>query len=178
MRKFPWITEDSILHILDFIKNYSKPVNEIKMLEFGCGSSTIFFSNLGLDVLSIEHDEDWFNKVNLKLKGFGNYKIILNRSNNTDSDYLENPYYDLIDGLNTQFDIILVDGRDRVECFKRSEKLLVSGGIIILDNSERIEYRDIFKLYSNKKRFDFIQKKPDSDGFFYPNWTTTIFLND
>lgn len=36
MRTTPWLTEDSIKYIMNFIKNQKKRIN---ILEFGCGGS-------------------------------------------------------------------------------------------------------------------------------------------
>ncbi len=44
------------------------------------------------------------------------------------------------------FDIILVDGRDRVKCLEGSIPLLKSGGVIMLDDAERSWYREAYTL--------------------------------
>lgn len=42
------------------------------------------------------------------------------------------------------FDVIVVDGRDRVNCVKNSMKALSQNGIIILDDSSRDKYKEAF----------------------------------
>ena len=174
MRETPWLTENAINYILDYINNQKKQIN---MLEFGSGGSTIFFSKFNINLISIEHDEIWAynvqNKINKK-----NCKLVLKKSNVIENtDYLETPYFNAVDDLEIKnFDIILIDGRNRVDCFKKSEPLLKKGGLLILDNSEREEYKEIFILYEDKPHINFIQEKPDNYGFYYPNWTTAIFL--
>jgi predicted O-methyltransferase YrrM len=174
VRTTPWLTEYSIEYIMNFIKNQKKRIN---ILEFGCGGSTIFFSNIDTNLISIEHDEEWFTEIN-KHVNKDNCLIILKKSKVIEgTDYLENSYFNVVNELEIKsFDFILIDGRDRVECFKKSEPLLVDGGIIVLDNSERDEYKEIFELYKNKEQYSFVQKLPDKYGFIYENWTTTIFL--
>ena len=52
--------------------------------------------------------------------------------------------------LNKTFDIILVDGRDRVNCIKQSIDCLTSNGVLILDDSQRDRYQE---------GIDFLHKK-------------------
>jgi len=56
MRKLPWLTEGSIDFIENFLINKDK-----KILEFGEGSSTLWFSDKCSKIISIEHNEVWFN---------------------------------------------------------------------------------------------------------------------
>ena len=59
-------------------------------------------------------------------------------------------------------DVISIDGRSRVECARLAISLLKpSGGILILDNSERRAYAEVFRLmprhwirYSFKTKVD------------------------
>lgn len=44
------------------------------------------------------------------------------------------------DLLPIKFDVIVIDGRDRINCCKHAIKCLSDSGIIILDNSNRKEY--------------------------------------
>jgi hypothetical protein len=44
------------------------------------------------------------------------------------------------------FDFVLIDGRARVNCGKNAIDKLKSGGIFILDNSERQRYRPLHEL--------------------------------
>ena len=48
-----------------------------------------------------------------------------------------------------QFDVILIDGRERVGCFSNSIDKLKKGGIIVLDDSFRIRYTPIFNILNS-----------------------------
>lgn len=49
----------------------------------------------------------------------------------------------------SKFKIILIDAEQRYECAIKSLPRLSSNGVIILDNSDRPEYKNIFDFYSN-----------------------------
>ena len=60
-------------------------------------------------------------------------------------------YVNAIDELDGLFDMIVIDGRSRIYCLERSLARLAPGGIIVFDNSDRIEYRhDIAKSGMNE----------------------------
>ena len=75
-----------------------------------------------------------------------------------------------------KFDIIIVDGRDRVNCVKNSIDKLKENGIIILDDSERKEYNEAkeFLFYKGYKKIEFWGIAP---GVFY-NKCTTVFYKE
>ena len=47
------------------------------------------------------------------------------------------------------FDFVLIDGRARVRCGLNAIKKLKSGGIFVLDNSERSRYKHLFVELEN-----------------------------
>lgn len=47
-----------------------------------------------------------------------------------------------------EYDFILVDGRDRVLCATQAVEMLVPGGVLMLDDSERVKYDPIRELTS------------------------------
>ena len=71
------------------------------------------------------------------------------------------------------FDIIVVDGRDRVECAKNSLQALKPNGVIIWDNSDRPEYEAGYEFLLNKgfKRIDFSGFGPINSRA----WCTSVF---
>lgn len=117
--------------VIDLIKKHLN--KSMRVFEWGSGNSTLFWSKYVEEVVSIEHNRNWYEKMlnivseNVKLNYYeleydGDYcKAILK-----EKDY---------------FNIILVDGRDRVECMKNAVKYLTEDGILILDNSEREYYK-------------------------------------
>jgi protein-L-isoaspartate O-methyltransferase len=143
----PWMTRDSI----SFLYNYISKNKYTNLLEYGCGSSTAYFLKVfNLNVTSIEDDKQWLIEVKNKLPNIylnkwkyylrpstikGNYK----GSDNEDVYY--DDYVNVVDSLET-FDIIIVDGRCRSECIKKTIDKLNPGGLYVVDNAERRAYRN------------------------------------
>ena len=53
----PWVTYSFI----DFIKDRLN--KQQRVFEYGSGSSTLFYAKRVAKVVSVEHDENWFNKI-------------------------------------------------------------------------------------------------------------------
>lgn len=73
----------------------------------------------------------------------------------------------------TTFDVVVIDGRDRVNCAKATMNLKQRPSAIIWDNSERERYQEGYDLLINNgyRRLDF-------DGFGPVNgrpWRTSVF---
>lgn len=130
----PWFTFTAI----DFIKEKLK--NDLKILEWGCGSSSLWFAKNQCEVTSIEHNEDWANIV----KGNKSKKInvIVSKKKN---DYV---YPDI---NFSEINVFVIDGIYRNECASYLVKLIKSnqilaGTIIIFDDTSRLEYQKSIQL--------------------------------
>lgn len=129
----PWINYP----LIDFLN--TRLNKKINMFEFGSGSSTIYFSNYVKKITSVEHDWSFYAKLlkikpdNVELK-FCNYDL--------NGNYCR----EICNNSNIQYDIILVDGRDRNNCIKQSIKFLSKSGVVILDDSYRKKYREGISL--------------------------------
>ena len=161
-KPIPWVTYPFI----DFIKERIKKQHAV--FEFGSGNSTLFYAKYAGLVVSVEHDKEWYEKlVNKKPE---NSEMI---------------YCDLVYGgdychvpvkLNKKFDLIIIDGRDRVNCCKTAPLALSENGVIILDNSERDAYQPgiDFLVKAGYKHLSFSGIVP---GLFY-RVTTSLFYKD
>ncbi len=79
--------------------------------------------------------------------------------------------------LDKKFDLIIVDGRDRINCIKNSIECLNSNGVIILDDSERSSYIDGIQ-YLIDNEFKKIYFWGISPGLFYKKNTTIFYKNN
>lgn len=159
----PWVTYSFI----DFIKERLNKQHTV--FEFGSGNSTFFYAKYAGKVVSVEHDEQWYNKiVNAKPE---NSDMILTELK-TDGDYCRVPLT-----LNTKFDIVIVDGRDRVNCCKQAIEALTPAGVIVLDDSEREFYVDAVAFLKDKgfKQLSFSGISP---GLFYNKATSVFYRAD
>ncbi len=108
------------------IKNLKK---DMVLLEFGSGRSTHFYASNVEQVFSREHHKEWFEKVSNDLKHFYNvdYKFYESLDTYADTSEIED----------NSLDIVIVDGRNRVNCLLNSIDKLKIGGLLVLDNAER-----------------------------------------
>lgn len=184
--ELPWITFAAI----DFLKATLKP--NMKIFEFGSGGSTLFFADRVSEVISVEHNREWYQKVQEKLteRKIENVKLSLvepekSKNRNADysaplnymsssdeyKDYTFEKYAKSIELYPDEyFDVIFVDGRARPSCIYHSLKKVKKPGIIILDNAEREYYTSKLNLKFNKK--DFSGPGPYNQYF----WQTTVFF--
>lgn len=155
----PWVTYG----FMDFISDRLNITMDI--FEFGAGNSTLWYADKVNTVTSVEHDNAWFEKIqeNMPQNVNINYKKL-----QYDGEYSKFP-----NTLDNKFDIVIVDGRDRVNCMKNAIRSIKDNGVIVLDDSERQQYKDgiDFLLNHNFKKIDFWGISP---GLFYKK-NTTIF---
>jgi hypothetical protein len=102
----------------------------INVLEFGSGGSTVWFDRQDCRVIAVEHQRGWAEKVR-RACSWRVYTVTH-----------PVPYAGLCDYFpDGMFNIVLVDGRGRVECVERSMRVVTPGGYLILDDANRYRYR-------------------------------------
>lgn len=149
-RSTPWLTDGAV----DFIE--ALPPGRV--LEFGAGSSTLYFARRGFELVSFEHDEAWHAGVAGFLADMPNAQVHLR----------PRPYWEAVTDMpDAGFDLVLVDGRDRVDCVREARRLVRPGGVMVVDNTERIagRYAAIPALLEGWPRRDFEQRGPDRAGW-------------
>ena len=123
-KEIPWFTYCSI----HFLQNKIKPHHTI--FEYGSGNSTIWLSNRAQGVTSIDHDKVWFEKIKKNIENLNNIEYLF-------KDLDSGDYQNEILNYHKKFDIIIIDGRNRVECSLNALNALKDDGVIIWDNTER-----------------------------------------
>lgn len=162
-KALPWVTYSFI----DFIKG--RIDNSHHVFEYGSGNSTIFYAEKAASVTSVEHDKSWYDRV--KNTSPANAEMIF-CDLQTDGEYAKKASL-----LNKKFDIIIVDGRDRVNCCKYSIDALSSNGVLVLDDSERDFYQPACDLLK-EKGFKQISFSGISPGLFYEKATSVFYRAD
>ncbi|OFW86454.1 MAG: hypothetical protein A2794_01515 [Alphaproteobacteria bacterium RIFCSPHIGHO2_01_FULL_40_8] len=134
----PWMTYPAI----EFLqKNLTK---NHEVFEFGCGASTLFFAKRVKKIVSLETEKRWFEIIKEKLQE-KNTELNLMQNGLTNSAY-EN----FAKNCQQKFDFIIIDSLKRFECATNSIHALKPGGTIILDDSERKNYRKIFDFFAER----------------------------
>jgi hypothetical protein len=179
-KDIPWLTPAAII-ILDNILN-----EKMKGLEYGSGKSTLFNASRIKHLESVEHHATWYKNVTKWLQDRNITNVtyhlfepgisdseeeieIRNRSifDRKNENYAE--YINLISSFsNDYFDFILIDGRARVECCQQAIGKLKSGGIFILDNSERTRYQVVHDLLDDWDKVNTTTGLTDTTFWFKP----------
>jgi|LakMenEpi03Aug12_release.lakeMendotaPanAssembly.Ray.scaffolds.fasta_scaffold323970_3 hypothetical protein len=118
-----------------------------KVLEYGSGSSTIQIGKKCKFIVSVEHQENWYNKINIELPS--NAEILFRLPSlpyiegGHDGTYDEfKSYVEAPLGKGT-FDVILIDGRARVSCASIAHKLSNDKTVIFIHDFDRPEYQEV-----------------------------------
>ena len=107
-----------------------------RIFEFGAGNSSIYFSDMGHHVWSVEHDTYWYTIM--RDKQLKNH-IIKHASLGT--EYTQAPLQ-----YTETFDIVVIDGRKRLLCLDAAIKKVSANGIIIFDDIDRKKYQPAYAL--------------------------------
>jgi hypothetical protein len=121
----PWLCYSSIFLLNKLIKP------DWKVIEFGSGLSTIYFAKRVQTIVSIEHSEEWSNRVRRLIKDVGARNVRLDFRSWKD-------YEDCSEWADGHFDFCLVDGIKRLACVKSVIAKIRYGGFIYLDDSDVI----------------------------------------
>lgn len=147
---YPMMAEHEVEYIKAFITN-----NGVRtVLEWGSGNSTLYFPKECPKLekwVSIEHNGHYRNYLKDKLSPIVDYRCF------------EEDIEAYIHGADGEtFDLILVDGMMRKECWQQAYSLLNPHGRILLHDSGRKEYQEWF----TKKPHTILYQgeKPTPDG--------------
>ena len=166
IRPIPWLTTGAITCLEDFFATHDNPY----VLEFGSGAKTLWMAQRTSNLFSVEHCKKWHAAISKKLAstlGDVEKRLILH----------SRPYDCVWSSFEPEsFDLIIVDGRDRVRCIKAALLLLKKGGIMMLDNSERYWYIGGVDLMNSWEVTHDIQTVPDACGFYYKGWRTSWWI--
>lgn len=159
----PWYTYGAI----DYLKQMD--LSHCSVFEFGIGNSTLFWASKAKQVVSVEDNREWYERVKGSCPANASVSFCAT----------EDEYVTALDRHPEHFDIIVVDGSFRARCAEAAIRKIRPGGIIILDNTDRWQLQDddgkaLATLNTMK---DFI--RVDFSGFSPINYyvmTTSIFL--
>ena len=136
---YPWLTNSAVRFLETHLND------ESVVLEFGMGGSTIWLADRVKELTSVEHSCRWYRATRRAItRPFMPVQH-------------PRPYASVCDILGKDsFDLVLVDGRDRVECVLAAMPLLKTGGVMMLDDAGRRRYR---KAHDAMKTWDYVATK-------------------
>lgn len=160
-RPIPWLTYS----FLDFIKN--RLDRSVRMFEYGSGNSTLYFHNYVGHISSVEHDRPWYDKVLKELPAEVDLRYVPLGSH---------AYAEAILGYEESFDLVLIDGRERLTCLHNAIQRLSKRGVIVFDDMEREKYAGAF-AFMEKQGFRYIPFTGIAIGAIHHK-NTCVFYRD
>jgi hypothetical protein len=179
-KTYPWLNHGAVKWL------QSNLTPDMMGYEWGSGRSTVFLARFMKRLVSLEHKKKWFRKVRGLMEEYGvtnvDYYFIPPGEESWTDSAVRSPVWDdlkytprkpeftayfvhILQYPDESFDVVLVDGRARVECALNALNKIKPGGFLILDNSEWEKYRPIFRVVIDWGRLVF------ENGV----WQTTIF---
>ena len=141
----PWYSYPMI-HFLE-----TKALQSLRVFEFGCGNSSLWWSKQAKEVVSCEHHQGWYEKVVKSLPKNATCHLVS-----------EEEYAQHLLKYKKEFDVIIIDGIQRVDCALNCLSALKEDGVVIWDDSHREEYKEgiDYLLSQGFKRLDFVGLGP------------------
>ena len=165
----PWYTYPAIRELERVVPKSAK------VFEFGSGNSTLWWRQHAEQVISVEHDAEWFASSNTNSESDIHLREPWDTKNEALFDQvqsvldqipeLETPLSDkiriargvdakpflsyvaeLLKHPKEHFDVIIVDGMARSACARVAVDRLKPDGFIVFDNSDRDEYADAYQF--------------------------------
>lgn len=142
----PWWTLEST----SLVDEYLARRPGARVFEWGSGASTLWLARRSAEVISVEYDRDF---AQLMAERIPPHVTLLARPGrptpkprvgsrhigHRHTDYTD--YVHAIEHVPGEFDLIVIDGRARVDCLNMALGRLTSGGMVVFDNSNRRRYQ-------------------------------------
>ena len=130
----PWYTYPAIEQLSKWDFSGSR------VLEYGCGNSTLWWMRRASHVTSIESSPQWYERVSSRLVGNCDLHLSeVDESGEEVSSEQVDAYVNYIDRFG-QFDVIIVDGVNqpgvRYRCAQKALNHLADDGLLIVDNTD------------------------------------------
>jgi hypothetical protein len=151
-----WWSYASISEVERFLA--SRPA--ARVFEFGAGASTAWLARRAASVQSVEHDAEFIDVARRITAPFDNVRLTLVAPQEPETpgrpevasarkgwqglEFAE--YATSIERAGGQFDLIVIDGRARVECLRRSLPHLNEDGMILFDDVGRRRYASALSM--------------------------------
>lgn len=161
----PWYTYPMIAFLQT--KNFA----DCSVLEFGAGQSTLWWAKRARCVVSLEDDAEWHFRLTNRVGENVELHLVDGQLQGTEF---------LLEGR--RFDVIVIDGLDRLTCACRALDLLAPHGAVIFDNSDghwggrdgEYPVLDLFRE-NGYSRVDFYGHAP---GVIVPHCTSLFFRGE
>lgn len=123
------------------------------VFEFGAGQSTLWFASHAREVVSVEHNAAWYQRLSTQVGP--NVSLQLRPTDTSelgsDAEDQDSDFSAAIDAYPRQaFDVVAIDGPERVACIRHTISRLKPDGLLVLDNSDRPSLRAGIELLARE----------------------------
>lgn len=147
-RPLPWYTYS----VIDFLSRRLHP--HMRVFEFGSGNSTLWWAERVASVVTVEHHPAWAARMAEEVP---ESVSLLHIPLEPDGKYCRSTRH-----TGQKFHVIVIDGRDRVNCARDCLGALRDDGVIVWDDSHRTRYRPGYRYLARRsfKRVEFFGLGP------------------
>lgn len=147
----PWLTYGAI----EFLASRLRP--DLSVFEYGCGWGTLWWASRVARVTACEHDPAWHHEMSRRVPA--NVCLLHEPLHGNEGAYAR-----VASRQPGAFDIVVIDGRDRVRCAHHSVAALKPSGVFVWDNTDRPRYAPGLAELAERgfRRIDFVGLVPGS----------------
>ena len=121
----PWATYPFVAFIEPRLRK------EWRIFEYGAGASTRFYAARVREVHAVEHDAEFARRLTAVLPA--NAHVVVRERGSLE-------YFAAIMTMVVAPEIVSIDGRDRVRCAEFALRHVARDGVIVFDDTERVDY--------------------------------------
>lgn len=141
-RPLPWYTYSAIHFLQQRLRA------GMSVFEYGCGNSTLWYAQRVARVDSVDNDPVWAERINA---------LCPDNAGVFCASGTGEPYVQHVGASGRRYDLVAIDGRNRVACAGCAVKHLTPQGVIVFDDAQRERYQPGFDFLAKQgfKRIDF-----------------------
>jgi Methyltransferase domain len=157
--RVPWWPYDAVTWMATSLPR------QARVFEYGGGGSTLWLEDLGATVIAVEHDEHWHARLVGKIRPTTRLLFRPAEASGAVTSTAAPGYFDTyVAAIDVEpdgsFDLVVVDGRARVECARHAMPKLKPGGLLLLDDTDRTRYRPAIEMLGAWEHRIFTGLKP------------------
>ena len=157
---YPWWVYEAIARAEEFLLARG---GKARVFEYGSGACTLWLARRAGEVYSVEHHDGFTALMSRKVAGLphvslrhvppaivttGEPTTPSHRKGHERMDFTD--YVHAIDGVDGEFDLIVIDGRARAACVKHTAPRLARDGLLVFNNCNRRRYQSALKASGMK----------------------------
>lgn len=174
----PWWNSRAISYLAERLKDGDR------VWEWGAGGSTVWLVERAAEVISIEDNAEWARKVQQRCPGaevrlIGGADSGILRSEPAFSDHGIHFFDEYVTAIDHEpdksLDVVIADGRCRLDCVRHAAPKLRPGGLLVLDDTDRSFLSAGLPSMPEVKEWKVVKKSGFKRGSSY--FTETTFLH-